>query len=161
MYDREAVVRYANVWWDDYNPAYPKFADDCTNYVSQCLHAGGAPIWGQPNREEGWWLGGGTWSLSWATAHSLRWYLAGAKKGLTATIVSSPSQLELGDVIVYDFQNDGRFDHAAIVTAKDGDVPFVNAHTYNVRERLWDYKDSYASTPDARYIFFKINDQFS
>lgn len=161
LYDREAAVRYANQWWNDYNPAYPKFANDCTNYVSQCLRAGGAPMWGQFHREEGWWVGEGTWSLSWSTAHSFRWYLAGSYKGLTASIVSSPAQLEPGDVIVYDFENDGRFDHAAIVTAKDGNMPLVNAHTYNVRERTWDYKDSYASTPDARYIFFKINDQFS
>lgn len=160
MYDREAAVHYANAWWNDYNPAYPMFTDDCTNYVSQCLRAGGAPMWGAPGREQGWWIGQGTWSLSWSTAHSLRWYLAGSIKGLTATIVETPEQLQLGDVIVYDFENDGRFDHATIVTAKDGNTPLVNAHTYNVRERLWDYKDSYASTPDARYIFFHINDQF-
>jgi len=162
MYDREAAVRYADTWWDSYNPAYPKFADDCTNYISQCLRAGGAPMmWGQPNREKGWWIGGGTWSFSWSTSHSLRWYLAGSTKGMTAKQVPSANMLELGDVISYDFQNDGRFDHTSIVTAKDGDVPYVNAHTYNTRHRHWAYKDSYASTPDARYIFFKINDHFS
>lgn len=161
LYDRAAAVHYANTWWDSYNPAYPRFDVDCTNYVSQCLRAGGAPMWGYPNREKGWWIGGGTWSLSWSTSHSLRWYLAGSTRGLTATQVSSADQLDLGDVIVYDFQNDGRFDHSTIVTAKDGTVPLVNAHTYNVRQRLWDYKDSYASTPDARYIFFKINDNFA
>lgn len=118
-------------------------------------------MWGYPGRERGWWIGEGTWSLSWATSHSLRWYLAGSTQGLTATIVTTPEQLQPGDVIVYDFENDGRFDHAAIVTVKDGDVPLVNAHTYHARARLWDYKDSYASTPEARYIFFKINDQFT
>lgn len=118
-------------------------------------------MWGYPDRLQGWWIGGGTWSLSWSTSHSLRWYLAGSKRGMTATIAQSAEQLDLGDVIVYDFQGDGRFDHSTIVTAKDGDVPLVNAHTYNVRQRLWDYKDSYASTPNARYIFFKINDNFS
>lgn len=160
MYDREAAVYYANKWWNDFNPVYPKFSVDCTNYVSQCLRAGGAPMWGAPNRELGWWIGNGSWSLSWATAHSLRWYLAGSTRGMTATIVDSAEQLNVGDVIVYDFQNDGRFDHAAIVTAKDGRTPLVNAHTYNVQLRLWDYKDSYASTPNVRYIFFKINDYF-
>ena len=61
----------------------------CTNYVSQCLRAGGAPMWGYPNREKGWWIQGGTWSLSWSTSHSLRWYLGTSKKGLTATRVVS------------------------------------------------------------------------
>ena len=161
LYDREAAVRYADTWWDSYNPAYPRFEVDCTNYISQCLRAGGAPMWGYPDREKGWWIGGGTWSLSWSTSHSLRWYLAGSTRGLTATQVSTAEQLGLGDVIVYDFQNDGRFDHSTIVTAKDGAVPLVNAHTYNTRHRHWAYKDSYASTPDARYIFFKINNTFS
>ncbi|MCZ2257449.1 amidase domain-containing protein [Sporosarcina sp. G11-34] len=161
IYDREAAVQYANKWWNDYNPAYPKFDVDCTNFVSQCLRAGGAPMWGYPNREKGWWIQGGTWSLSWSTSHSLRWYLATSKKGLTATQVGSADLLEPGDVISYDFQNDGRFDHSTIVTAKIGSMPLVNAHTYNVKQRDWTYKDSYASTPDARYIFFKINDRFS
>lgn len=161
IYDRRAAVQYADKWWNSNNPAYPVFDDDCTNYISQCLHAGGAPMWGYPNREKGWWIGGGTWSLSWSTAHSLRWYLAGSEKGMTATQVASAELLDLGDVIAYDFQNDGRFDHSAIVTAKIGNTPLVNAHTYNTRHRHWDYKDSYASTPNARYIFFKINDRFT
>lgn len=161
MYNREAAVQYAEMWWDSYNPAYPKFDDDCTNFVSQCLRAGGAPFWGSPDRERGWWISGGTWSFSWSTAHSLRWYLAGSQKGMTAIQVDSADQLEIGDVILYDFQNDGRYDHSTIVTAKDGTVPLVNAHTFNTRLRHWAYKDSYASTPNARYIFFKINDHFA
>lgn len=120
-------------------------------------------MYGQPNRERGWWLqrGNGNWSFSWSVAHSLRWYLAGSKKGLTAKQVSSAEELDLGDVICYDFQGDGRFDHTTIVTAKLGNVPLVNAHTYDAFHRTWDYKDSYAYSPNAKYVFFKINDQFS
>src|SRR5690606_20461872 len=134
------------------------FDVDCTNYISQCLLAGGAPMYGYPNREKGWWLRGGTWSFSWSTAHSLRWYLASSQQGLTARQVATADQLEPGDIIVYDFQGDGRYDHSTIVTAKDGDTPLVNAHTYDTRHRHWAYKDSYASTPNARYLFFKIHD---
>ena len=53
MYNREAAVRYANTWWDSRNPAFPSFDVDCTNYISQCLLAGGAPMHGYPNRETG------------------------------------------------------------------------------------------------------------
>lgn len=161
MYNRDAAVRYAETWWNGRNPAFPNFDVDCTNYISQCLLAGGAPMHGYPNREKGWWINGGTWSFSWSTAHSLRWYLATSTTGLTARQVATAEQLELGDVIVYDFQGDGRFDHSTIVTAKEGDTPLVNAHTYNTRHHHWAYKDSYAMTPNARYIFFKINDSFS
>ena len=52
-----------------------KFENNCTNFISQCLHAGGAPMRGYPNRGSGWWLQNKNWSYSWAVAHSLRLYL--------------------------------------------------------------------------------------
>ena len=33
-----------------------KILNDCTNYVSQCLHQGEAPMRGYPNRVNGWWM---------------------------------------------------------------------------------------------------------
>ena len=54
-YDRLAAVQYAERWWNDYHPNFEKFAVDCTNFVSQCLYAGGAPMRGEPNRAKGWW----------------------------------------------------------------------------------------------------------
>ena len=155
VYNREAAVRYANTWWNSRNPAFPSFDVDCTNYISQCLLAGGAPMHGYPNRERGWWLRGGTWSFSWSTPHSLRWYFAGSKKGLTAKQVSSAEELGLGDVIFYDFQGDGRYDHSTIVTAKDGNVPLVNAHTFNAQHRHWAYKDSYMFSPECKVCLFQ------
>ena len=44
-YDRKAAVEYARKWAYGRNPQYYNFdslGGDCTNYVSQCLHAGGA-----------------------------------------------------------------------------------------------------------------------
>ena len=41
--DRLNAVKYAERWWNEYNPEYVKFENDCTNYISQCLHAGNAP----------------------------------------------------------------------------------------------------------------------
>ncbi|MCZ4150937.1 hypothetical protein BZG21_41870, partial [Escherichia coli] len=43
-YRRDLAVAYADQWWNSINPAYEEFEVDCTNYVSQCLFAGGAPI---------------------------------------------------------------------------------------------------------------------
>ena len=159
-YNRSAAVQYANQWWNSYNPNFPIFDVDCTNYISQCLLAGGAPMRGQPNREKGWWLGNNTWSLSWTTPHSLRWYLAGSTIGLQAKQVSSASQLMLGDLIFYDFQGDGRWDHSTIVTRVEDGVPYVNAHTNNSRNRYWEYQDSYAYTPNTKYVFFHVKDDF-
>ncbi|TDQ35433.1 amidase domain-containing protein [Aureibacillus halotolerans] len=156
-YNRREAVRYADYWWNSYNPAYREFEVDCTNYISQCLRAGGAPMRGQPNRGKGWWYSGSSWSYSWAVAHSLRWYLSGSTAGLQGEEVASPLDLQLGDVICYDFEGDGRWNHNTIVTAFDENgEPLVNAHTSNSRMRYWAYEDSTAYTPNIQYKFFHI-----
>ncbi len=158
MYNREAAVRYAHQWWNSYNPAFPSFSVDCTNFVSQCLLAGGAPMRGYPGRENGWWIRGGAWSFSWSVAHSLRWYLEGSRSGLKAARKQSPEMLLPGDVIIYDFTGDGRMDHAAIVVSKQNGIPLVNAHTANSRNRHWSYTTSTAYTAGIRYYFFHIDE---
>ncbi|MGX6442435.1 amidase domain-containing protein [Neobacillus sp. K501] len=159
QYNRLKAVQYAERWWNSYNPAYKKFENDCTNFISQCLHVGGAPMRGYPNRGTGWWLRNNNWSYSWAVAHSLRLYLANSKSGLKAREVRSPEELLLGDIICYDFEGDGRFNHNTIVTGKDANgMPLVNAHTYNSRMRYWAYEDSSAYTPNIKYKFFTIVD---
>lgn len=159
VYDRRAAVQYAERWWDDYNPEYKNFDVDCTNYISQCLHAGGAPMRGMPNRSEGWWFSGDNWSFSWAVAHSFRWYLSGSNQGLKGKELERPEDLMLGDVICYDFEGDGRWNHTTIVVDKDSSgMPLVNAHTSNSRHRYWSYEDSYAWTEDCQYKFFRIGE---
>lgn len=158
-YNRRDAVRYAEKWWNSYNPDYRAFDVDCTNYISQCLHAGGAPMHGYPQRGKGWWFGQNQWSFSWAVAHSLRWYLSGSSTGLRARELSSPEELLPGDVICYDFEGDNHWDHSTIVVAKDtNDMPLVNAHTTNSRMRYWDYEDSTAWTAGIRYKFFRVVD---
>ncbi|OEH92543.1 hypothetical protein BFG57_15320 [Bacillus solimangrovi] len=159
-YDRRKAVQYAEKWWDGRNPAYRDFDVDCTNFISQCLRAGGAPMTGHPNRAKGWWYSGNNWSYSWAVAHSLRWYLSGAKQGLQAKEKHSAQELIPGDVICYDFQGTGKWDHNTIVVAKDDqNEPLVNAHTNDSRMRYWKYEDSAAWTPDIKYKFFHILSQ--
>lgn len=157
QYDRRAAVKYAEHWWNNYHPDFPIFEVDCTNYVSQCLLAGGAFMHGAPVRERGWWFQAENWSFSWAVAHSMRWYLSGANEGLIGKEVETASELQAGDVICYDFQGDGRWDHTTIVVDKDqDDMPLVNAHTENSRYRYWSYEDSTAWTPKIKYKFFQI-----
>lgn len=158
-YNRRAAVKYAERWWNSYHPDFKHFTVDCTNYVSQCLYAGGAPMRGAPHRKQGWWYEGEEWSFSWAVAHSLRWYLSGSTSGLQGIEVDSPEELEPGDVICYDFEGDGRWDHTTIVVAKDAyDMPLVNAHTVNSRHRYWSYEDSTAWTKKIAYKFYKIGE---
>lgn len=156
-YNRHAAVQYAERWWNDYNPEYETFTVDCTNFVSQCLRAGGAPMRGQPDRNKGWWYTGSNWSYSWSVAHSLRWYLSGSTIGLKGNEKEKANELLPGDIICYDFQGDGRWDHTTIVVTHDAEgMPLVNAHTDNSRHRYWSYEDSTAWTPNIQYKFFQI-----
>ncbi|WP_028563837.1 amidase domain-containing protein [Paenibacillus pinihumi] len=166
LYHRDLAVAYADRWWDSANPEYEEFEVNCTNYISQCLFAGRAPMDYTGRRGAGWWYkgrdnGNEWWSYSWAVSNALHSFLAGKRNsGLRAKIVSAPEQLDLGDVIVYDWNGDGRFQHSTIVTAFDVDgMPLVNANTVSSRHRYWDYRDSYAWTEQTQYRFFHIADE--
>lgn len=157
-YDRAAAVAYAERWWNDSNPRFRHFDVDCSNFVSQCLWAGGFPMEGAPLAGRGWWyIGDGgpgdRWSYSWAVAHSLRWYLAQSRrveeKGLARELLP-------GDVISYDFDGDDRWEHSTVVVGYDDGEPLVNAHTDNSRQRPWAYLDSPAYTPRIQYRFWHI-----
>ncbi len=161
VYNRQRAVNYANRYWNSHNPYYLLFPDDCTNYVSQCLHAGGLPMVSGKNRNQGWWYrrvsGGHSWSYSWAVAHSLYTLLRNGGPTGRCRVVSSPRDLELGDVLCYDWEGDGRWNHNTIITAFDAEgQPLVNAHTFNSQFRRWEYRNSPAWTPRTRYSFFHI-----
>ncbi|QFT88100.1 Putative amidase domain protein [Bacillus sp. THAF10] len=159
-FSRMEAVKYAEQYWNSYNPQFKKFDVNCTNYISQCLYAGGAPMIGYPKKSGGWWMRNNDWSYTWTVAHAMRWYLPKAKQGLKAKEVNTVMQLMPGDVICYDFEGDGRFDHTTIVVAKDENKePLVNANTYNCRMRYWKYEDSTAYTPNMKYKFFHILDR--
>ncbi len=165
-YRRHDAVLYADRWWDSFNPDFAAFEVDCTNYISQSLFAGGAPINYTGKRESGWWYKGyvggrEAWSYSWSVANALERFLTHNDAGLSAELVNRPQQLELGDVIIYDWDGDGNFGHSTIVTGFDaGGMPLVNAHTIPSKHRYWDYQDSYAWTENTKYRFFHISDRF-
>ncbi|MGG1614855.1 amidase domain-containing protein [Paenibacillus sp. FSL K6-2441] len=165
-YRREEAVIYADRWWDSFNPEFAAFEVDCTNYISQCLFAGGAPINYTGKRESGWWYKGYVggrelWSYSWSVANALARYLGQSRTGLRAELLERPEQLQLGDVIAYDWDGNGTFQHNTIVTAFDaGGMPLVNAHTTPSKHRYWDYRDSYAWTEKTVYRFYHIADRF-
>ncbi|GAA0134569.1 hypothetical protein YSY43_14090 [Paenibacillus sp. YSY-4.3] len=163
-YRREDAVLYADRWWDGFNPEFAAFEVDCTNYISQCLFAGGAPINYTGKRESGWWYKGyikgrEAWSYSWSVANALERLLTHSSSGLQAEAVEKPEQLQLGDVIIYDWDGDGSYQHSTIVTAFDaGGMPLVNAHTTPSKHRYWDYRNSYAWSENTVYRFFRIAD---
>lgn len=165
-YNRWKAQQYAETHWNRPNPAYVDMQVDCSNFVSQCIYAGDAPMNYTGRRENGWWYKGlqqrqELWSYSWSVAQSLQAFLSSSKTGLRAESVESPYQLAVGDVITYDWDGDSRFQHSVIVTAHASDgAPLVNARTTDSRHRYWEYKDSYAWTEKTKYKFFHLSDLF-
>ncbi|WP_327204897.1 amidase domain-containing protein [Paenibacillus sp. Leaf72] len=166
LYRRDLAAAYADRWWNVPNPAYEEFEVNCTNYISQSVFAGNAPMNYTGNRGSGWWYKGRNggrewWSYSWSVSNALTNYLSTPRQsGLRARVVDSAEELQLGDVITYDWNGDNRFQHSTIVTAFDAaGMPLVNANTVPSRHRYWDYRDSYAWTEQTRYRFFHIEDQ--
>lgn len=44
QYDRQKAIDYARSWFGAYNPEFYSYSQDCANFVSQCLWAGGLPM---------------------------------------------------------------------------------------------------------------------
>lgn len=153
LYNRQGAVNYAvkhaghptdQPLNKHYNPNYYFTTADCTNFVSQVLHEGGGvpkvDAWWRPwwDKDDWYYHRTGTdpfdannddsWSWSWVKAGTLYWHIQ-ARLG---TLVNSPSQLRLGDVIQIDFTSDGTIDHTMVVTMIDssGNIR-VSQHTTN------------------------------
>lgn len=136
-YSRTAAAEYAKRYALVPNRKYiyfgvqEKIGGDCTNFVSQCLYAGGIPLsysiknpwWYNPNNSK-------ICSLSWSVAHSLYWYLAMNNrkklKGAKGQETNNISDLELGDLIFY--ENKGIIFHSAIITGFKT-IPLVSQHS--------------------------------
>jgi hypothetical protein len=156
VYNRAQAVQYAARWWSGFNPLFRAFRDDCTNFISQCLLAGGWPMEVSKRRDQGWWYLGANeqWSYSWAVAHSLRWYLATSGR---AELRPAARDLELGDLITYDWDGDDIWQHHAIVVGVDpAGEPLVAAHTVASWGRPWPYTDSQAYGARTKYLFWHI-----
>lgn len=100
-YRREDAVLYADRWWDGFNPEFAAFEVDCTNYISQSLFAGGAPINYTGKRESGWWYKGyvgdkEAWSYSWSVANALERFLGAVNPDCAPSSSTGRSNCSLG-----------------------------------------------------------------
>ncbi|MFK4593861.1 amidase domain-containing protein [Streptomyces pristinaespiralis] len=152
-YDRDAAAAYAQKWskqtpytftdatgrertaWEEnHNPDYETFDNNCANFVSQSLHAGGWEKAGGWNKDDD-----DTWtndlfgprgpSTTWSVAYRLWTYAINDKRGerLRTWPPDDPTgdnqdvwSLEKGDLLFADWDPygaaDGKIDHAMIIT---------------------------------------------
>ncbi len=129
-YDRQRSVAYALKWSLKSNPAFYHFGGiggDCTNFISQCLLAGGGVM--NYDKYNGWFYNSASSrSPSWTGVEFLQKFLLTNKgKGPFAAAVELKN-LEIGDIIQLR-QNPTHFNHTLIVTQiKNGQI-FVSAHS--------------------------------
>ena len=145
-YNRQNAVAYAYAWWNKRNPKYYNFdgiGGDCTNFISQCLCAGGYKM---SHNKTGWYYySPSSRSPSWTGVEEFFNFLTKNTHDLgpRAKVVGI-DQIEVGDVVQLS-QNSGRFHHTLLITkilgAKTLDNILITCHTRDfVNKRLSDYK---------------------
>lgn len=184
-YNTKAVVTYASNWWNKTNNTdYPYYGEynkqdtssnkynsldtnrpgqsnpvrawnDCTNYVSQCLAAGGVPSIKKgvlfPHRSsENWYYSNDKPSHTWGGAQNFYEHWRNR-----AGVAASSQSLGVGDAISLDLNQDGDIDHTVIIVeGGSGDSSkLLSAHTTdryktkysNGSETNWSVKSLYDS----------------
>jgi hypothetical protein len=156
-YSPTAAVNYALTYWGpyntNYNTAYREYTNDCTNFISQVVKAGG---WvydetGDRTLNNTWYYGSFTFttSYSWAGAHNFNGFFNQSGRGFVATYFSD---MLTGDILQADFgpTPDGNISHSMVVTSKDASNNiYLTYHTNNTRNRS--INDLLAGNPGTRW----------
>lgn len=144
--DYKKIIDYAYQHWDIYNSAYRSWENDCTNFVSQALYAGGWPMdWGFYRSSNNWWYNFTQKGQTFTWAGAENWSRFAPKR---TTNYRYTSQFMASDILQLDFRQDGNMNHSMIVTAK-GTVPYLTYHTtdsVNVSLTYIESRHPYGST---------------
>lgn len=108
-YNREAAVDYARRWALYRNPKYKDYdpwGGDCTNYISQCIHAGKIPFDhdGKDIMHKWYWYSDSSRTPTWTSADAFGRYILNNNEyqtsnyGIYATLADY-DELEKGDLV--------------------------------------------------------------
>lgn len=156
--DKEMQYAFAHWNADTYNAAYINFnsvGGDCQNFVSQALLARGLA------QNASWYYdAAGAHSESWGYAPSFDAYLAGTPSlGFTRLDSTQRSQLSVGDLAYFDWNDNGVPDHVMIVSKISGAAgqTKVSLVGHNLD---YDYRDLDTAItkdhPGAKVWFYKV-----
>lgn len=144
-YNYAAMASYLERYWSNYNPDYRRFDNDCTNFVSQALRAGGwqdkTGWYGNANY---WWYNSLNQSRSWINVDY--WGTFARNSGRTS-MLSNVWYLQRGDVLQVTNPGSGQKVHTMMVSYVNNGVPYFTYHTSNRYRRsmnqvLLDWKDA-------------------
>lgn len=138
-------INYARKWAFSRNPAYYDFENiggDCTNFVSQCLYAGGAVM--NYTRDTGWYYSSlHDRAAAWTSVEYFYKFIINNKGIGPFGRVIPLSQIRSGDVIQLGTAN--RFYHTLLVVNIRAGEPNIAAHTFDAFNR-----------PLSTYVFDNI-----
>lgn len=142
-YNVNAAVSYSDTYALNYNSAYYNFnslGGDCANFTSQCINAGGMPqVVGSQYGTNGWFYKtSNNRSATWTGANSLRTWM-GQNRGV---LIDNPSdaQIYTGSPVFYDWDKNGKYDHATFCVGKNAEnVPVINSHNADYYHLVWHY----------------------
>ena len=141
-YNRTAVVNYIRDWWHARNPKFVNCGKnyDCTNFVSQCLHAGGLPMYYHwmcvKNRNSSTFRYTRTWTTAESLFDHVLTYLS------TVTVYSATkysqvekniSKIESGDLLFFYKYSDQKITHAAIISKIQNGIVYYGQHSGDAR----------------------------
>lgn len=155
-----------NTGW---NSAYPSYGNDCQNFVSQALHAGGWPF---DTAAGGPWYLPDVWAYydsidhSWSwTVSSYFWRYVGEHATNRASFVSYWPQLQPGDVVFVDWYGQKHYPtHTMLVTQRTTNATTGQVDlglTYHTRNRLSEsLRTLIRDFPNATWWAIHLNDSF-
>jgi hypothetical protein len=153
-YSYNAMINYADRYWDNYNPNYRNFAGDqeggdCTNFISQAMYAGGwEQVTGWYRDDNNWWYNAVNQTWTWINVQY--WYTFAKVRTGRTTLRSNAMNMVPSDVLQADWFDDGSKNHTMIVTAKRDGVPLLTYHSTDHHNRS--LANLMAANEDARWI---------
>jgi hypothetical protein len=156
MYNRQAAVKYAYKWYNKKNKKYYSYTrNDCANFVSQCLYAGGIKMnskWhSYRKKKKNWGVNPRSWfdyrfrwkwdvASAWRLAEKQFNYFKNPTYNISSVVTITKSDLkekakksaiQVGDLMYFAGESGTDIHHATIITKIDkkaGKI-FYSAHT--------------------------------
>lgn len=149
-----SVAYYAQAYVFNYNPYYRSFpGEDCTNFVSQAVRAGGWPdVTGQSVATSNWWYNAFTQSSTWVGAHNWMLFTYNRPRASMAAFVSD---LRVGDILQADWMSDGTIDHSMVVTSKSGSEIYLTYHSNDTAGKS--FSSIWAQNPNATWYGYLLS----
>lgn len=130
-----AEIEYARRWAFSHNPAYYNFENlggDCTNFISQCLYAGGAVM--NYTRDTGWYYRSlNDRAAAWTGVEFFCDFIVNNKGAGPFGELVALREARAGDVL--QLGTGSVFYHSLLVVDVTDGVPRVAAHTYAAFDR--------------------------